>query len=291
MTYLEAICNLRDCVWRSLDYAQQDESLQAIFEHLAESDLKYKVAVVTFGHDKSMGHCFPFLHQVELREDLVRRGVIDVEGDPPMQREHPLLLTYFYLAHESKHVTQYSQLECGVSTGDAYRDMMIACNNLGMNTSINSYINGKCDPNNQNAVLLPYLYCLQPLEREAWEFANSATSEFIAIMQEKYPNDIEFFERFNYFPLSENIEMAKMFFLTDDPLRDIDNILLTINGYFVEYPLNDIMCDVIRTTQSKEMYQLLLKNQTMNMDRINGEYDQQHISEHDVDELFQDRDF
>jgi hypothetical protein len=41
--------------------------------------------------------------------------------------------------------------------------------------------------------------------------------------------------------------------------------MLTICGYFVEEPLNEIMCEVIKETQQSFLYDRLRKNQERNL--------------------------
>ena len=81
-------------------------------------------------------------------------------------------------------------------------------------------------------------------------------------------------------------------FRTPDPIHDLDNILLTINGYFVDEPLNEIMCDVIRNTQSIDMVKRLDANQAKNLqhaEEIHGKQSEATLSDEEIEDLFHDR--
>ena len=190
----------------------------------------------------------------------------------------------FYVCHEGCHVKQYNDLEEGAFES---KDIIFH-NNVGIKDCNNNYIVG---PKTEADIKLSLLYQLQPIEREAWDFANKRVAEFISTMNELFPEQFQV-KGFSYFDFDETMEMARMVFISDDPIHDIDNILLTMSGLFVDEPLNEIMCDVIRNTQSIDMVKRLDANQAKNLQHakeIHCKQSESTLSDEEIEDLFHDR--
>ena len=260
--------------WESLSVDAKAAICQAILNYTSGTD-KFTICFTNLG-GQIKGRCFPFFHEVEMDEGLI--------SNTDSVSASQVAKAVFYVCHEGCHVKQYNDLEEGALES---KDIIFH-NNVGIKDCNNNYIVG---PKTEADIKLSLLYQLQPIEREAWDFANKRVSEFISTMNELFPEQFQV-KGFSYFDFDETIEMARMVFISDDPIHDIDNILLTMSGLFVDEPLNEIMCDVIRNTQSIDMVKRLDANQTKNLqhaEEIHCKQSEATLSDEEIEDLFHDR--
>lgn len=96
------------------------------------------------------------------------------------------------------------------------------------------------------------LYYIQPTERDAFLFAEQTVDDFINAMNQKYPEDLAFRKYKKYSPFQDAINNAIIYFDTQTPFEDIDNIVRHINGIEPSKPLNKEMWQAVQDSQKKE---------------------------------------
>ena len=105
---------------------------------------------------------------------------------------------------------------------------------------------------------------LQPIERQAFEFAYNEYKEFISIMHDIFPQDPAYSKVKDYVQFETVLSDAKILYHTNDPVLDIDNIIKTFGNRFVEIPLNSLMCNEIENLYPK-IGQKIKQNELTNL--------------------------
>lgn len=267
----------RGCFWEQMSFDERKAVIEQTVHALSDSN-NYCVSIVD-DNNRTYGRCFPFLHTIEFQDN-----VCNCQNEKYGSIGEACVYLFYYIAHESFHIKQYNALE----TEDLNADKnytMLSCNNV--------YNNSYIHPSSEHGhLLLDYLYVLQPIERYAWNFANEQINELNEFIKENFPEDGLNEVSFVGISIDDYILSSQIMFRTTDPIRDLDNILLTINGYFVDEPLNEIMCDVIRNTQSIDMVKRLDANQAKNLqhaEEIHCKPSESTLSDEEIEDLFHDR--
>ena len=99
------------------------------------------------------------------------------------------------------------------------------------------------------------LYNLQPVERDAFAFAEVICKDVVHYMRERYPEDLSFAINSGFSRYQDFVDDAKIIFNTETPLQDIDNVIRHINNRAVHAPLNSQMWKAVEQTQTKPITQ------------------------------------
>jgi hypothetical protein len=202
--------------------------------------------------------------EVNVRKDVAEHGMKIAPNGERFICERPVLELAHSASHEAEHAGQHYYLDHPEIEIDEQERLLWKCNNTVFQNEGRVYFRIN-EEDKRITALSSCLYVLQPIERDAFEYAQKSINAIIKHMHELFPDDPDF----EYPYHDEFVERCKndsyILFDTDTPYRDIDNIMLTICGYFVEEPLNEIMCEVIKETQQPFLYDRLRKNQERNL--------------------------
>lgn len=255
--YIESLKALQKDNWDAMaDWQEKQKALQKIVDCYAKFlgiESLGSVFVIPFDKDDdAVAKYYGDSRQIVIREDLVVKGKMLMRGKP-RDVAHPANYVFFYLMHEVKHAIQQYELEHPEASKDLEKLKLVKCNQHHTDDEKNTYFSRLKDPDDAMYMYAHCLYTLQPTERFAWEFAYEQLEIFMTEMHKAYPDDPAFVNKTTYSSFPADLRWANENMGAFDILSDIDDIVLTMNGEYVEKRLNGFICGLVNMIYSAKI--------------------------------------
>jgi hypothetical protein len=273
-----------------MDIQNRLSSLQAIVNFYLKdvySANTCKVKLHKFDNLTTMAQYRPDTNEILVREEMILRGEINVSADKSIQMFDPASQIFFYVTHEIKHAAQEHMLN-NRHLHQGHRMLNLYICNQRCIGELNSYFQNNPMRNLHFADLSHMIYMLQPRERNAFEFAHQELDSLLKELHLRFPEECKIYSHDLYSDFNEIKNTAHELLQSTDPMQDIDDILLAINGYDVSRQLNKQICQVINETQDLSICKRLKEYQDSLKARTDK--DNVHFNEigTDVSDCFQE---
>lgn len=113
-----------------------------------------------------------------------------------------------------------------------------------------------------NDEISSWLYTIQPIERDAFQFADCFCKEWANVMHQRFPDDLSFYVNSGFSNFNQVAQKAARFFGSEtiaQVFQDVDNVLKKINGEDVS--VNEKMWGYVQKTQTRTTTTSLAKEQ------------------------------
>ena len=260
-------------VWSGLSNKEREFVLQSIVDEYFKKlgiDKSPRVWICDFPDGNSnLAEHYPKIGQILIRADLVNNGQITIDGDV-IDYKWYLQQVYFALMHEMRHSIQKYYVEHPELCGDiGWLELMSNNRNTGTpETSVYFTIDNELHRSLKLSATC--LYELQPSEIDANDFAQKQLLLFVQHMRDKFPDHWMYDDVHVPIKFNARVEDARVLFLTNSPVEDINDVLFAINGNHVDRKLNDCVCGAVRDTQANHLYEkleLYLENERNDLEK------------------------
>ena len=228
-----------------------EKTLQSIINKIAESfnfpDVSCQIKIKSFKDPKTKGLFDSKTKTLFLEHDLFVKKL----KSPYYYNDRPIINTlankecFEVLMHEFCHALQDYYTEQQLFDK---QNILILNKERSQNKEYYAYFN--INVKNPKSALL---YILQPLERDAFLFADDLSNKFNNVMRVLFPHDLSFSQHDRFSDFWFNTKLAEKVFNTQTPFDDIDDIIRHINGIEPLKPLNEEMWKAVQDSQKKEL--------------------------------------
>lgn len=289
LKYVNAVLALRPSVWTNMQEKEKLDTLQTIVDfYLGDiyPNGECRVELSPFNNHTTMARYQPDVNIIQMREEMILRGEVNTKNGKARAMIDPTSQIFFYLVHEIAHARQQHKLNNPHLYPDDAKIELYRCNQ-SCTGELNSYFKSESIADGPLADFAEYLYMLQPVECEAFQFAHEEVAAFTKAMHEFFPNECNVYPSIVYSNFEEIKNTARTALLSLDPEHDINNVLRTMNGLYVKEPLVEHICTIIKETQPAAMYKRIKEQESMNIVRVELEFknNDHHV---DVSDLFDD---
>ena len=259
VAYLEYLKNMQIDNWKQLSLAQKEKTLQYIVDYNANLLGLPSICHVRIANMKDDSKKGMFDKTTDILT-INRKLAVDCLKPPYRKNKDDHILAtkdiYETLMHEFEHALQKHAINIIKQYGYDMSVFELNYNN-GNHTSVNStfIINRK---NKDAEFLSSLLYHIQPIERDAFAYANKKCVEFNNDMRELFPQDLSFAYSYPFSSFDTSVKMASVQFQTETLFEDIDDIIRVINGIEPNKEINQTMYDAVIKTQSKDFVQKII---------------------------------
>jgi hypothetical protein len=290
--YIDNIMMLQENVWKKLSDQEKENVLQSIIDGVSNElglSRLCTVATADLSLKKKWAQYDPKENQITINRELLSQSMNSPQNFKQIMR-YPTKSLYFFLMHEVEHAIQAYYLGYPALCQNK-NDLKLWRCNRHTDGPDNSYFKINYNVNNVLAIASEYLYKLQPIERDANSFAFQMSKRFVEKMHELFPDDPAFESAIDYSSSDQVVVDACIILRSKNPLQDVDNILFTMNGYFVAQPLNAYMCNIIKETQDPNLIEKIVENERENRKHLEEQIRKEMEKEQNLrvdDSLFED---
>ena len=272
--YKKQLAKFRMNDWRHMPLNKKEKLLQWIVDYKASEFGLPPLCHVEITELSGGGNGGLYNHStgiLSIEKELAEDCLTPPYHDRSEQRYAPLASKEVFeiLMHEFRHAYQHYIIDHPeIYENTEYYKVIYLNENPKCNSVLRTYFQTKDTRDKDKGEISSLLYMLQPVERDAFLFAEKESFKFNEEMANMFPNDLEFSMHYPSVSIDTQIQRACLIFRTKTPKEDIDNILRYIHGFPVEKPLNKNMYQAIKSTQRKTLKEWIFDMKAYHCDDI-----------------------